>query len=117
MFPASGLVVMFDAAGEMVWWHALDSNSIVSQARMSPDGTEVVYNVASEYTMSELREDWDLDALVTAMEALYGTGVTVEELRGLDQEGIVSEFVDDALDAYREREKEIEGLRADGVLE
>jgi preprotein translocase subunit SecA len=72
---------------------------------------EVVYNVASEYTMSELREDWDLDALVTAMEALYGTGVTVEELRGLDQEGIVSEFVDDALDAYREREKEIEGLQ------
>jgi preprotein translocase subunit SecA len=72
---------------------------------------EVVYNVATEYTMSELREDWDLDALVTAMEALYGTGVTVEELRGLDQEAIVSEFVDDALDAYRERETEIEGMQ------
>jgi preprotein translocase subunit SecA len=72
---------------------------------------EVIYNVASEYTMSELREDWDLDALVIAMEALYGTGVTVEELRGLDQEAIVSEFVDDALDAYRERETEIEGLQ------
>jgi preprotein translocase subunit SecA len=72
---------------------------------------EVIYNVASEYTLAELREDWDLDALVTAMEALYGTGVTVEELRGLDQEAIVSEFVDDALDAYRERETEIEGLQ------
>jgi preprotein translocase subunit SecA len=72
---------------------------------------EVIYNVASEYTLAELREDWDLGALVSAMEALYGTGVTVEELRGLDQEAIVSEFVDDALDAYRERETEIEGLQ------
>src|SRR2546430_10499554 len=38
---------------------------------------------------SELRDDWDLDGLVAAMEALYGTGVTVDELRGLDQEAII----------------------------
>src|SRR5438046_8089677 len=64
---------------------------------------EVVANVVSEYTASELRDDWDLDGLVAAMEALYGTGVTADELRGLDQEAIISEFLDDALDAYRER--------------
>src|SRR4051794_31394835 len=72
---------------------------------------EVISNVASEYTAAELREDWDLDALVAAMDALYGTGVTVDELKGLDQDAIVSEFLDDALDAYRERETEIEGLQ------
>src|SRR3954471_3204346 len=72
---------------------------------------EVISNVASEYTAAELREDWDIDALVGAMDALYGTGVTVDELKGLDQDAIVSEFLDDALDAYRERETEIEGLQ------
>ena len=44
------------------------------------------------------------------MDALYGTGVTSEELRGLDRDAIVEEFLDDAVDAYGEREKEIEGL-------
>src|SRR5207248_7231687 len=72
---------------------------------------EVIANVVSEYTAGELRDDWDLDGLVAAMEALYGTGVTVDELRGLDQEAIISEFLEDALDAYREREAEIEGLQ------
>jgi preprotein translocase subunit SecA len=72
---------------------------------------EVISNVASEYTAAELREDWDLDALVAAMDALYGTGVTIDELQGLDQDAITSEFLDDALDAYRERETEIEGLQ------
>ena len=40
--------------------------------------------------------------------ALYGTGVAAEELKGLDREAIVQEFLDDALDAYTEREKEID---------
>src|SRR5207253_4815707 len=47
---------------------------------------EVISNVVSEYTAGELRDDWDLDGHVAAMEALYGTGVTADELRGLDQE-------------------------------
>ena len=45
------------------------------------------------------------------MEALYGTGVTAEELKGLDREAIVQEFLDDALDAYAEREKELEQIQ------
>src|SRR5262249_52130333 len=72
---------------------------------------EVISNVASEYTAAELREDWDADALVAAVDARYGSGVTVDELQGLDQDAITSEFLDDALDAYREREAEIEGLQ------
>src|SRR5438874_10993478 len=50
---------------------------------------EVISNVVAEYTAGELRDDWDLDGLIAAMEALYGTGVAVDELRSLDQEGII----------------------------
>jgi preprotein translocase subunit SecA len=71
---------------------------------------EVISNVVSDYTASELQDDWELGELVTAMEALYGTGVTAEELGGLERDAIVQEFLDDALDAYAEREKEIEAL-------
>ena len=71
----------------------------------------VISNVAAEYVAEETTEDWDLDGLVAAMEALYGTGVAPEELRGLDRDPIVEEFLDDALEAYREREAEIEGLQ------
>ena len=72
---------------------------------------EVISDVVSVYTESELTEDWDLDGLVAAMEAVYGTGVTVEELKGLDREAIVQEFADDALDAYAEREAELDKIQ------
>jgi preprotein translocase subunit SecA len=71
---------------------------------------EVISNVTSDYTAAELSEDWELDELVSAMDTLYGTGVTADELKGLERDEIVQEFVDDALDAYTEREKEIEAL-------
>jgi preprotein translocase subunit SecA len=71
---------------------------------------EVIASTASEYLSDDVQDNWDLDGLVTVMDALYGTGVTSEELRGLDRDAIVEEFLDDASDAYREREKEIEGL-------
>jgi preprotein translocase subunit SecA len=71
---------------------------------------EVISNVVSDYTMSELSEDWELGDLVAAMDTLYGTGVAVDELKGLERDEIVQEFLDDALDAYSEREKEIEAL-------
>jgi len=72
---------------------------------------EVLSNVVASYTEGDLQEEWDLDGLVTAMEQVYGTGVAADELKGLDRESIVQEFLDDALDAYAEREKQIEGLQ------
>jgi preprotein translocase subunit SecA len=72
---------------------------------------EVLSNVVSEYTMDESQSDWDLEGLVAAMETVYGTGVTADELRGLDREVIVQEFIDDALDAYAEREKELDEVQ------
>ena len=78
---------------------------------------DVLSNVVAEYTSDELSEEWDLDGLVAAMENVYGTGVTSDELKGLDREAIVQEFTDDALDAYAEREKDLgqiqEGLMRD----
>jgi preprotein translocase subunit SecA len=71
---------------------------------------EVIENVALAYTTAEIDSDWDLGELVAAMDALYGTGVAAEELRGLDRNAIVAEFVEDATDAYLERERQIEGI-------
>ncbi len=72
---------------------------------------EVIAGVVGAYTESEVEGDWDLGELVNAMEALYGTGVTAEEIRALDREAIITEFLDDASEAYVEREKEIEGMQ------
>jgi preprotein translocase subunit SecA len=71
---------------------------------------EVVSNVVSDYTAAEVQDDWDLDGLIAAMDTLYGTGVTIDEIRGLDRERIVAEFLDDAADAYAEKEKEVEAI-------
>jgi preprotein translocase subunit SecA len=72
---------------------------------------EVLSNVVSEYTLDEAQAEWDLEGLVAAMETVYGTGVTADELRGLDREVVVQEFIDDALDAYSEREKELDEIQ------
>jgi preprotein translocase subunit SecA len=72
---------------------------------------EVISGVVAEYTVDEVPDEWDLGALVAAMEALYGTGVTAEELRGLDREAVVQEFLDDALDAYVERNAELDKIQ------
>ena len=66
---------------------------------------EVIESVVVEHTMAEFTEEWDLPELITAMDALYGTGVTLDEIEGLEREGIVEEFVDDALDEYKDREE------------
>lgn len=76
---------------------------------------DVVADVVSEYTMDEASEDWDLEELVAAMDAVYGTGVTAQELKGLDRESIIQEFVDDATDAYAEREQDLDKIQ-DGLM-
>jgi preprotein translocase subunit SecA len=71
---------------------------------------EVISNVVSGYTADDAESEWDLEGLVVGMEQLYGTGVAAEELNRLERDAIVAEFVDDALDVYGEREREIEGI-------
>ncbi|HEX5448714.1 MAG TPA: preprotein translocase subunit SecA [Gaiellaceae bacterium] len=72
---------------------------------------DVINDVVASYTMDEAPSEWDLGGLVSAMENVYGTGVSVDELRGLDREGLVREFLDDALDAYSEKEKAMEEIQ------
>jgi len=74
---------------------------------------EVVEAGVTQATDSEFAEDWDLDGLVTSMQSLYGTDITVEELREeLDvtsRDALVEEFVEDALETYEEREQALGG--------
>jgi preprotein translocase subunit SecA len=72
---------------------------------------EVIAGTVGDYTMSEATDEWELGDLVNAMEAIYGTGVTAEELKGLDREAIIQEFLEDAQDAYTEREKDLDQIQ------
>jgi preprotein translocase subunit SecA len=72
---------------------------------------DVIADVVAEYTMDEASEEWDLGELVAAMDGVYGTGVAVEELKGLDREAIIQEFLDDATEAYTEREAELDQIQ------
>jgi preprotein translocase subunit SecA len=70
---------------------------------------EIVEAGVTQATDSEFAEDWDLEGLVTSMQSLYGTDITVEELREeldvTNRDELVEEFVDDALETYDEREQ------------
>jgi preprotein translocase subunit SecA len=69
---------------------------------------EVVERTVDQFLAAEYSEEWDLDALVQAMQNLYGTDITAAELReevGVDRDNLIQEFVDDALDEYRAREE------------
>jgi preprotein translocase subunit SecA len=70
---------------------------------------ETVERAVRQATDAEFPEDWDLAGLVAQMQSLYGTDITLDELREevdvADREALVEEFVDDALETYAEREQ------------
>ena len=69
---------------------------------------EVVERVVDAHTQAEYAEEWDLEALVNAMGALYESEITAAELReevGRERNALVEEFVEDALDEYTAREE------------
>ncbi|HYY03925.1 MAG TPA: preprotein translocase subunit SecA [Gaiellaceae bacterium] len=73
---------------------------------------EVIERTVEQFTEEEYAEEWDLEALSKAMEALYGTDITPEELReeSVDvgsREALVEEFREDAALEYEEKEKEL----------
>src|SRR5581483_8998817 len=72
---------------------------------------EVIAGVVEQFTFDQDSSEWDLGGLVAAMDAVYGTGVTAEELRALDQESITQEFLEDALEAYKEREEDFDKIQ------
>ena len=71
---------------------------------------EVVQVNVANATEAEFAEDWDLEPLVQQMQGLYGTDITLDELKEeveLDRDALTEEFVEDALDTYAEKEKEL----------
>jgi preprotein translocase subunit SecA len=70
---------------------------------------ETVETTVAQFTDAEYAEDWDLGELVTAMQSLYDTDITVAELEEevdvKDREALGEEFVEDALETYDERER------------
>ncbi len=68
----------------------------------------VIRDNVSGFTEQDLDDEWDLDGLVAQMQALYGTDITVAELREeveMTRDSLIEEFTEDALDAYGEREE------------
>src|SRR5207342_1399756 len=73
---------------------------------------ETVEAGVEQFTDGEFAEDWDITGLITYMQSLYGTDITLEELADedvsvTDREALREEFVADALDTYEQREKEL----------
>jgi preprotein translocase subunit SecA len=87
----------------------LDGDDMSEQVRLWID--EVVEGAVNVFAQEEYAEEWDLEGLTKAMEALYGTDVTVNELRedGIDlgsRESLIEEFAADARDTYDAKEEE-----------
>jgi preprotein translocase subunit SecA len=72
---------------------------------------EVVERAVTAFTQEEYADDWDLEALVKAMAALYDTEVTADELREdlgeISRDALIEEFRSDARDAYDAKEEEL----------
>src|SRR6266566_4871608 len=74
---------------------------------------EAVGRVVAAYTENEFEEEWDLEGLCKAMADLYASDepITVEELREegveLTRESLNDEFIEDAVETYADKEKEL----------
>jgi preprotein translocase subunit SecA len=71
---------------------------------------ETIERTVAEYTEHEYADEWDIDGLVTGMNALLGTDITVDELREdlpeLSRDALIDDFRATAHEEYDEREKE-----------
>ena len=72
---------------------------------------EVVERAVSAFTPEEYSEEWDLEALARAMDDLYGTEITADELRedygsGITREALVEDFQADAQERYDSKQEE-----------
>ena len=70
---------------------------------------ELIEQLVTLHTESEYADDWDLDSLVQAFNALTDADVTVEELREdmdeITREALIEDFRDEARELYAEKEK------------
>jgi preprotein translocase subunit SecA len=87
----------------------LRGDDMSDQVRLWID--EIVEATVLEFTQEQYSEEWDLEALETAMTQLYGSEITAQELREdlgeeISRATLVEEFQVDARDAYSAKEDE-----------
>jgi preprotein translocase subunit SecA len=70
---------------------------------------DVIERTVDQSAPDEFSDEWDLAGLCNAMQAVYGTDITAEELKEdlqeISRETLIEEFREDALEEYAEREK------------
>jgi preprotein translocase subunit SecA len=71
--------------------------------------TESVRALVEQYVSKDVfSEEWDLEALVTALQSVYPTEYTVDDLRGTeDPVEVEGKILDEALRMYEEREAQL----------
>ncbi len=69
----------------------------------------VIRRLVDEYTPGDLVEDWDLPELDTQLHLIWPCSIDVEGMapESVDREGLKADLIDDADEAYRERETEL----------
>ena len=71
--------------------------------------TEAVRTTVTQYVSREVfSEEWELDAMVVALQSIYPTELTVRDLQGIDDAAELEERVlAEALEAYDRKEQEL----------
>jgi preprotein translocase subunit SecA len=69
----------------------------------------VVRRMVDEYTPGDYVEEWDLDGLFVALDDIWPTGLTAEQVtnENLDREELVERLTQDAVGLYDRREAEL----------
>jgi preprotein translocase subunit SecA len=70
---------------------------------------EVVESVVLQHTQSDYQEEWDLEALVAELAALYDPKLDASEFVGKTwtRDDLLAEFIEDAHDAYAAKEEDL----------
>ncbi|MEA2324580.1 MAG: preprotein translocase subunit SecA [Solirubrobacteraceae bacterium] len=69
----------------------------------------VVRRMVEDHTPGDYVEEWDLDGLFIAVDDIWGTGLTAEQVtaENLDREELIERLTKDAVDLYDRREAEL----------
>jgi preprotein translocase subunit SecA len=102
---------------------------ILEGENLQQQATDMLVDVITAYvdgaTSEGYAEDWDLDALWTALKTLYPVGIKAETLTRQDQDSerdeltrdeLLNALLVDAERAYAEREAELEELAGEGAM-
>jgi preprotein translocase subunit SecA len=69
---------------------------------------DVIRRIVDEHTASEFIEDWDVDALLTALADVFPGGIGVDRLEQVNErEELIELLAEDALALYQRREQEL----------